>query len=402
MIDFYDDTTGEVLRKKLPSLEDVPDFIKTAEKLDSATLDSLPDDVFALVAFDDGRKMRKFACTDKGNTALSVIYFMENKDRLPEEVQKLAASNLVKACQWYDMRPPTEMSKLALAGALTAALYGHQGAKDFSRRQKMLKAGVPGSQVMKTSELTGSYTMPMSKKIKEASLDPYIDITGMKPPVKIEKEVGQRNCLVKEGSAKYPIDTLEQVQKASDYFMEHRTDFTPFERHQYCIKLSSRADELGAKVPDVIEKYGSSTLSPTVIMDIRNRQAYFHEETPEHELLSDMMDKVASIKPEFLASTLEAFDKATDLDLQWDNGVRDPYYSVFGFEKKAEYSFSYGDKTVSETRLRRCASECRKQVVDLFGEDMANEFAKKPVQIFESLPLDNKRILMNMSASVEE
>lgn len=104
-LDFYDDRTGSVLRSRIPNRGDIPDFIKTAERLSSGERRKLPDDVFALVAFDGGSKLRKFACVDKGNTALSVIYFLENKDRLPVEAQKTAAANLLTACDWYSLAP---------------------------------------------------------------------------------------------------------------------------------------------------------------------------------------------------------------------------------------------------------------------------------------------------------
>ena len=112
IIDFYDDPQGLVLKEKLAA-EQVPDFIKEAQFLDEGRRSSLPDDVFALVMLDQGAPMRKFACTDKGNTALSVIYLMENHHKLPEPAVKTAAANLLTACEWHHLKPPVGLKKLA-------------------------------------------------------------------------------------------------------------------------------------------------------------------------------------------------------------------------------------------------------------------------------------------------
>jgi hypothetical protein len=516
MLDFYDDPTGSVLKEKIPSVADLPNFIKTAERLTDGEMCKLPDDVFALVMFDGGTKLRKYACVDKGNTALSVIYFMENKDALPEEAQKTAAVNLCRACNWYSMLPPDELmlaagmekeaikkllrkgayhvgkgagklsekvrevlqkgayhagkgagsvarmvkgsssglsehgvEKQALVGGLITAATMAQGMGEAHKKQQMRKqmlaGGVPGSQVMKAGELTGSSPMPHGQepektarklpltrkmrqeifekarkkfpweglrskrprvppapKVKTAALEPYVDVTGKQPPPKIERVTGTRFALVKEGEAKYPIDTAEQVQRAFSYFDRYMERFTPAERHQYCVKVAARAGELGLRVPELVEKYGSMTLAPDAHVAIYTRQRLFREGTSEHGLLEEMKTKCAAIKPEVLAVALENFDRETDLDQMWDNGIPDPYFSVFGKVAEAQYSFVHGNDTINEERLKRCARECKDQIKDLFGDDMAEEFAKDPVQIFDSLPLDSKRIIMRVGQQVEE
>jgi len=84
VIDFYDDPSGTVLKTKL-AFAQLPDYIRQADYQSEEKLAALPDDAFALVMVDQGNKIRKFACVDKGNTALSTLYFLENKDKLSEE-----------------------------------------------------------------------------------------------------------------------------------------------------------------------------------------------------------------------------------------------------------------------------------------------------------------------------
>lgn len=522
-LDFYDDPSGSVLKGRLTSIDAVPDFIKTAERMDEETLNKLPDDVFALVALDGGRKMRKFACVDKGNTALSVIYFMENKDQLPIEAQKTAAANLITACGWYDLAPPAELEKVAsdprqlawenrwevkrkkalgpmpsdpgakaawvekarawekknpgsdsylmpgtvdtpkpgstppwtkkakvekvaLLGAAMGALTMGQGIaeghKDYKKRQAAMKAGVPAGQAfkMKSGELAGSNVMPYGRggektaaafvppkvkpvkavkpfkpkplkqpkpkvvTMKKASLEPHVDITGRQPPPQVVKETGRFYALTKEGGARYPIDTAMQVQRAYTYFEKYAGSFAPHERREFCANVCRRADELGLKIPANIAKYGSAKMAEDVGVQIYRRQRLFREGTSEHSLLQEMREKCASIRPEVLAVALEKFDRDNNLDQQWDNGLPDPYYSVFGVEKVAEWTFVDGNDRIDETRLNRLSKEVtfRKTICEHFGKDMLEEFVSNPKQIFDSLPLDSKRIIMRMSQQVEE
>lgn len=404
VIDFYDDPTGDILRRVVPRQEALPDFIKTAERLTPQEMSKLPDDVFALVALDRGAKMRKFACADKGNTALSVIYFMENRDKLPAEAQKVAAQNLVKSCQWYDLEPPDTLQKIALLGPAMLALQATQAGGHIKRRQKALKAGASGQQVMKMSELSGSHPMPKTRTPQEktaAVLTPHVDITGQQPPRPVVRERGSHYCMVKEGQAKYPIDTVAQVQRADAYFHDHREWFSPADRHQYCTKLAARANQLGVHTSPLVAKYGSAGYSEDLPLAIYQRQQHFRSGASERALLDDMLEKHASIKPEVFAVMLENFDKQSGLDKLWDRSVDDPYYSTFGMQKRAAWSFQHGNERITDADLHKLAQHAIHHIRDRFNAELADEFRQDPVGIFESLPLDAKRLIMRISASID-
>lgn len=114
VLDVYDDIDGEVLRSIFPTQEDVPNLIKEAHYLHPEERDDLSSDAFALELVDGDTAMRKFACTDSGNTALSVEFFLKTGHKLPVEAQKVAAANLVTACGWYNIEPPELLEKVAL------------------------------------------------------------------------------------------------------------------------------------------------------------------------------------------------------------------------------------------------------------------------------------------------
>ena len=121
VLDQYDDEDGAQLRTWYPTRDDVPDFIKQANRLSPEDHGRLPDESFALVMVDEDKVLRKYACIDEGNVVLSVDYFMMNGHKIPEEAQKVAAANLVTACEWYDLEPPEELKKVAIGGGLLVA-----------------------------------------------------------------------------------------------------------------------------------------------------------------------------------------------------------------------------------------------------------------------------------------
>jgi len=118
VLDWYDDK-GETLKGKFPTPAVLPAIIKEARILPK---EKLAHEDFALVAVDSGNVLRKFACHNPGTTAMSVIYFLEHGDKLPEGAQKLAASNLVDACRRFEITPPAILEKVALSTAKALAL----------------------------------------------------------------------------------------------------------------------------------------------------------------------------------------------------------------------------------------------------------------------------------------
>jgi len=141
VLDVYDDPSGEVLRGIFPTYESVPELVKQAHPLSAEERNQLPDDLFALVLVDEDTVLRKLACADAGNTALSVEYFLKTAHKLPEEAQQRAAENLVKACSWYGIEPPEQLQKIALlntvmrVGTLASVVPGTRAAVKRGKQQ---------------------------------------------------------------------------------------------------------------------------------------------------------------------------------------------------------------------------------------------------------------------------
>ena len=163
-LDVYDDPSGHILKSKLPTADVIPDFVKTAEDL-TERLDDLPDGAFALVALDQGRKMRKYAMTDAGNTAMSVIYFLENGDRLPEEAQKVAAARLVEACEHFELEPPMALKLASKNKKIQMARILEDGVKGLGKPKKH---SLP--RLVKGADVSGSDIMPKSSSMDKTAI----------------------------------------------------------------------------------------------------------------------------------------------------------------------------------------------------------------------------------------
>ena len=138
-LDVYDDTSGELFRAIYPDKGEVPALIKSAHLMTEKERRALPDDVFALVLHDGDVTLRKFACIDPGNLALSMLYFAETAHKLPREAQKVAAQNMLIAEGWY---------KEAGIGGMLASAAGSLGGKALGwaakNPMKALSAGMAG------------------------------------------------------------------------------------------------------------------------------------------------------------------------------------------------------------------------------------------------------------------
>lgn len=443
IIDFYDDPMGSVLKTKVAHAQ-LPDYVRSAEYQTELKLASLPDDAFALIMVDNGKAMRKFACVDKGNTALSVLYFMETKDKLPEEAQKVAAANLFGYCLAFGIEPPAQLEKIAtknkVLGDIVANMSGTgfkgRGAKEllsrgnarlagrayvpngdsftgtmkqFGKEEREASAGLfPRTGKTKQSDATGSEIMPLQSNpnkaddadsqlnaSKTASL--YVDVTGKEPEPKFVKKASINYALHKYGQGRFPLDSYGDVLEANRWFEENGKTLHPTDRQEYCTKLAARADQLGISVTSTIRKYASTTFAPE--MEVRaavsTRMQFWQSDSPERDALKGMLDKYASATPKAFCEELTKFDIDNGINHYWDDFVIDPVASTFGMTKQAEWTWTQGADRLTEETLTRGVRDGKKvhEVCTLFGKDLASEIVENPNTVFDSLPLDSKRII---------
>lgn len=434
VFDTYDDVDGRVLRSLAPSTDQLPDFVKTAERLTQDQIEKLSDDRFALVMIDEGRKLKKYATVDQGNTALSVLYLLKQAHLLPPDAVKIAASNLVAACHQHGLQVPIQLKLAAKSGesgisgksqkpyAKNAKVskidfpvdgppseytenprLGQHDAANDDVDQRTNMGGTPGTNFLQVP------AFPDKEKVKEASFDvrtrekswrqlPYIDVSGWDPNAAAAVEATPAQQTLLEGN--YPVDGYDQVKTASVYFEENWKQFHPRKRHEYCVKLASRMESLGMEVPEEISRYGSTTYAADADSYVEARRSWVHDEFKP--ALDMLLEKKAQVRPDTFAEALCEFDDMTGLRWHWDAQVADPWMSTFGpsKEKLAEENWRYNNQgvTISEDDLEALATNGFEQVKKAFGNNFAEEFYKKAKTVFSSLPDPHKLILARMAS----
>lgn len=453
VFDTYDDVDGEVLRSLVSDPSHLPPFVKTATRLTEKQIDSLPDDQFALVMFDETNKLKKFAMVDKGNTTLSVLYLLKQAHLLPPEAAKTAAVNLIGACQRHEIDVPPDLLKLAKSGKSDVSgklqsLYA-RGAKvnkiQFPEIAGESKQSHDNPALGKHDAAWGDVTdrvnvegtpgtnflemplFPTKEKEKVAYVDdrpptdnraevqrlfntaaqtkqqswresPYFDASGWDPSKAVDPEAPQPERTLLAGS--YPIDGYDQVKTASAYFGDNWQTLPPRDRHNYCVKLAARMEELGMEVPEAVTRYGSSTYAADVDSYVEARKPYVHEES--HDAIDLLLEKRAQVSPEVFAEALAEFDRLNDLNWHWDSKIADPWFSTFGpsIEKLAEAEWHYTENgtRIREEDLEVLARNGHERLCKSFGADFAKEFCKSPKVFFNALPAPQKLIVARLAS----
>lgn len=223
-IDFNDDPSA--LADVYSTLDRVPDVVKQAHVLTHDELRQLPDDVYALCLHeDDAGTLRKFACIDAGNTQLAVDYFCAYGHKLPVEAQKVAAANLITACEWYGLTPPAPIEKVAnlglgLSAALTAAsLPGQVKGTSAAIKNNLAAAKGAGGAVLTPAQMQAAG--PTMRAMQKSGMDGHVDIGRLRMPPK-QAEVSGTSIAPLQGPSVLAKDrpkaraTLDSVHKTAE------------------------------------------------------------------------------------------------------------------------------------------------------------------------------------------
>lgn len=413
VFDFYDDLSGTLLKKACPTSADLPDIVKEAHILSPEEREVLRDEAYALTMVNNGTHMRKFACVDAGNTALSILYFNESAVLLPHEAVKTAASNLMDACEEFELPVPGWLKTAAKTGMSKTRNPSKQPAPnddvEWSQRTNLtsIQGGADSGRVIPTASQMKTASGGKTVEDKKINLDSFHKLNPeAKPKEKksapIDVSLREADVSIKRASAqltalggKYPLDSMADVQKATEYFEENYKQMEPIEAHIFAVKTAARAEEIGLPLSETIQRYGSTDYAIDVDAHLANRLAVA---PPEYApVYTELREKRASIEPEEFASLLSEADEISGLRWVWGGEVADPYYATFG---KQAAAWSWTGRTgdyVSEEELRWLARNGRPLVHKHFASEFTNSFIKDPITIFESMPDDSKVILARLA-----
>lgn len=119
--------------------------------------------------------------------------------------------------------------------------------------------------------------------------------------------------------------------------------------------------------------------------------------------LSGLLEKSASMEPEAVVRSLEAFDKKNQLCHLYGRFVPDPVESVYGqvVEKVAssvEAAVDINGEPVNEGDFTQFVDSNYDALQTSFGEDFASQLKSDPVTVYNSLPVTYKKAIESIYA----
>lgn len=372
VLDIYDDNGTLLKERGYRSL--VPLWVKEAGDPTGA-----PDDLFGLVQdLPDGRILRKFACTDRANTILSVVYFRETGRFLEPGLRKTAARKLAAACMWYGMNPPADLLKQSDVSGTDVAPYSPTPNSLPAKRRELER----GIQAIKVTPDNQKKQAGGAMEEKVASSSRFADVLG----------------------ERFPLDSVVDVQQANAYMDKYASEIEPRRRRRMAGEIQKRAAELHLPVGRAVRDLTFvKVASPDTIRGhLEVRRHFYGEETEPARMFAQLKTKVGSVRPAVLAETIAQIDEQYDGHHQWGVHIPDPWDVVF--EKVSQdasnpgtYSYDLGNKRISGDDLVRLSKMGRQQLVARFGAEFAEQFTDDPVGFFDHLPTPEKRVLANMA-----
>lgn len=397
VLDPYDDDFGTLA--SMFQKQRAPEFIKTASRMGSDDVERLPDHAFALVAYDHGEYMRKFACADKAHTAVNVLYLSRYGDQLPHRALTKTAANLCIACHRFGLDVPDWLQKLSeeiegrpiLKTDSTPLLAASPTEGEKYPKERDAKPTMRSDQAAVTNGVI---------QTKTASWDPYVDVSNAWPEsyrhARAERAVAVRG-------RNYPLDTAEQIKVANAQFEREWRAMHPRDRREAAVLIEKCAHEISLTVGAGVEKYASRTLrdDAELVQVMVERAHRWPEDRADAAagIAAGLLEKRASLDADEFAMALAELDVATDVDAHWDLNVPDPWDAVLS-EKTAstDRTWNLNGQHVSAKDVAHVASALQDKVASALGEEIAEGLAQDPIAVFDSLPLDQQRVIASMGA----
>ena len=270
----------------------------------------------------------------------------------------------------------------------------------------------------KEGEASGTHLMPISpppsKMAKNNNPTKTIPKTGGVDPRVYLRDVDDTPQSTKTAERyalpslqMYPLDDYHQVKTASAYFDDWSGEMSPIHRREFCSNLVKRASQLGIKVSSLASKYGSDTFAPDTEVDIAldSRESLLTE--PTHKVvLANIRERREDLEPDEFATLLSEFDKLAGIDEHYGREIPDSYFSTYGVKTASDDTVSdtpagsivVGNEYVTTADLKSLALTGHATLKSSFGEDFATEFQKDPIAIFNSLPIDQRKMIMRMAS----
>ena len=359
IIDFTDDIDRSLLKIAAAG---APDHVKTAKILSAEERETLSTDQFALVMHTkEAQILKKFPTIDVANTWLSCQYFEKTSSKLPPLAQKIAASNLKRACAIYGIQSTPYVDKLA-----SVSVSGNKYDEIKSYKEDKMSSEVASTVEVKSDGTEHFYAL------------------------------GEH----------YPMPTAEYVKKAAAYFNEHHREFMDAEdRFTFASHVQARAKELEASMDNQAEvtllKYAGQAYGDSVDRQLRVRDELLGHKPEMKQALAKLASHRPTTEPVIFAKALYLFDKKAGLSKYYDSYLADAFRSTFENTRTkiaSEYQWEdTGGVSLNGGDIEKAAEEKYEKIKSYFGTTLADSLKKHAVAIFESLPIDAKATIAKIA-----
>lgn len=301
---------------------------------------------FALITYHPEQGVfKKFAKYNKEITEINLALLNSNHQQLPDEMVKVAATNLLRAAKDY---------KIPYDGELTSYIE------------------------------------------KDAYIDPVVSLSDVDNYSFIEKTAKKEeiNHWALPLKQKYPLQTDDQIKEASIYFHKNNHLFSIDDSLEFAKNVKLAAEQCGVELEyKSIEKYAALSedeFNPDLPIHIDIRKSYLTAEQDAAYKLYDDFTKVASdLTPRKAVNLLEAIDKEANLVRAWGKGIENPAIAVYGIplEKQASTYPTLDELQALDNNV----------LTGIIGNsDIAELKGEEGVQVYQTLPLPVKREIDNL------
>lgn len=338
--DYLNDNRFEDLSTIFTQLPD--DFMKSAEILLPEDLEKLDNNQFAVILLDTDGYTRKYACSTPEMTILNTEVFLRDSEIIPDEICKVAGHYLYKACKKFNYEEGVQ--KLAEYSPSILTNIVHLNAIDRIQLHNKKEAAFAVEPV--------NYAIPDQKK--------------------------------------YPLDSIEDVKAAIEYFDIYEDHFKQAEKLVYSVNTVQAAHKLGVPVNDELNKVASfGYLNPLALnknlpghLDIRSYMA----DEPYSSIYKELRDKVAAYEiddPLKLTELITKVDTDAGLSFLWGASLDDPIKCCLDSIKTANIKID--GRSITLTDIHRLLEH--EKIGEYLDEHSVNELRSfDALQIFSTFP----------------
>ena len=284
------DVVDEVLNGNLEKLAKIVEPLSENSKV--AYIPSVeeqherPEKDFALVLFHPHSGIiHKYALYTPELTELNLAYLKDKKDSLPDEMVKIAATNLVVAAKEHNLDIPEAFNDVADSDKYVPNLVDTREINSTEYAEKLSNPTTPGT-----------YAWPDENK--------------------------------------YPLDTEDNIKEAVAYFERYHKEFDDVNKKlEYAVNTKIASSKLDMELEgDQITKYANlsrSIFNSDFTHHINIRKSYLTGDQEEYiNVYDDLLKRAEELGPVKTADVMYELDKKANITRAYGNGVEDPIIST--------------------------------------------------------------------------